>query len=317
MRYISWDISRLSQLVDLWNSEIGSHFPMTRELFKQNSFDDENILTEGSWMAIDDDGQIAGFIVSKIWREKINIPIDKQTGWVQVLLVRTSNRHSGIGSALLNKSEKAFREHNCKKVFLGRDPYHYFPGISKDDSNTKNWFERKGYQASGVETDLIQQYQTTDKTAKPEFKDIQFTLLQENEKEQLLSFLHRCFPGRWEYEAHHYFRKGGTGREFVLLKKNENIIGFCRINDPDSPFIAQNVYWAPLFKEPLGGIGPLGIERTERKNGYGLAIVQAAVSILRDRGIDRIVIDWTGLTKFYGKLGFKTWKEYQQFYKEL
>ncbi|MFC4803219.1 GNAT family N-acetyltransferase [Neobacillus sp. GCM10023253] len=317
MRYIPWDIEKLPQLVNLWNSEIGAEFPMTGKLFKQNSFDDENILPQGSCMAIDDQDQLAGFIVSKTWREKINIPRDGQTGWIQVLIVRSSSRGQGVGSALLKRCESALRESGCKKVFLGRDTHHYFPGVPIEYEITKKWFEQKGYQAAGTESDLIHHYQTDEKSALPELTDVQISLLTENEKEPFLSFLQRCFPGRWEYEAHHYFRCGGNGREFVVLKKAGDIIGFCRINDPDSPFIAQNVYWASLFQEPLGGIGPLGIDRAERKKGYGLAIVEAAVSILRDRKINRIVIDWTGLTEFYGRLGFKVWKEYQQYYKEL
>ncbi|OCA85884.1 acetyltransferase [Bacillus sp. FJAT-27225] len=317
MKYIPWDRGRVSQLVELWNSEIGSEFPMTRELFTQNSFDDENILPEGSWIALDEKHQVAGFIVSKTWREKLSVPMNKQTGWIQALLVKSSFRQQGIGSALLEKGEMALKDNNCKKVMLGRDPYHYFPGIPTTFENTKQWFEQKGYVAASIEADLICDYQSDHKTAMPKQADIEISLLAKGEKEQLLSFLHRCFPGRWEYEAIHYFRRGGTGREFVIIKKAGEIIGFCRINDPDSPFIAQNVYWAPLFKEPLGGIGPLGIDRLERKNGYGLAVVEAAVCYLRERKINRIIIDWTGLNEFYGKLGFKTWKQYQQFYKDL
>lgn len=317
MRYLPWDEQRLVDLVKLWNSEIGKQFPMTEELFKQNSFDDENILPEGSCIAVDEQDQVAGFIVSKRWQEKLDIKMNGETGWIQALIVRSSNQGQGIGSVLLNKAEAALRDSNCKRVFLGRDPWHYFPGVPVEYENTQDWFERKGYTASGVESDLINHYQQHEKQAMPLFDNVEFSLLKETEKDHLLSFLHRCFPGRWEYEATHYFKRGGTGREFVVLKRAGDIIGFCRINDADSPLIAQNVYWAPLFEEPLGGIGPLGIDSAERKKGYGLAIVEAAVSFLRERKIDKIVIDWTGLTGFYGLAGFKVWKEYQQYVKEL
>ncbi|WP_066315597.1 GNAT family N-acetyltransferase [Bacillus sp. FJAT-29814] len=317
MRLIQWDVQKISELVNLWNSEIGSAFPMTEELFTQNSVEDENILPEGSFIAVDQQGQAAGFIVSKRWREKLPIQIDGETGWIQALIVRSSARGQGIGSALLEKAEDALRNSDCKRVFLGRDPYHYFPGVPVEFQEAKQWFERRGYHPTGVESDLIREFSPDEETPMPELAGLQVTLIKEDEKEQLLAFLHRCFPGRWEYEAYHYFRRGGTGREFVVLKKAEEIIGFCRINDPDSPVIAQNVYWAPLFDEHLGGIGPLGIDRAQRKNGYGLSIVEAAVSFLRERKIERIVIDWTGLTEFYGRLGFNVWKQYEQYYKNL
>lgn len=81
--------------------------------------------------------------------------------------------------------------------------------------------------------------------------------------------------------------------------------------------IAQNVYWAPIFAEPLGGIGPLGIDQNERGNGYGLAVVQAGIYFLRTRNIKRIAIDWTGLVDFYGKLDYQVWKGYQKYSKQL
>jgi len=144
-----------------------------------------------------------------------------------------------------------------------------------------------------------------------------FALLKEEEKTDFLTFLNRCFPGRWEYEAIKYFEKGGQGREFVVLKDKDRMIGFCRINDQHSPFIAQNVYWQPLFSEPIGGIGPLGIDENERGHGYGLAIVKAAINTLRERDIQTMIIDWTSLIDFYKKLGFKPWKGYTTYFKQI
>jgi len=101
------------------------------------------------------------------------------------------------------------------------------------------------------------------------------------------------------------------------LKKDDEIVGFCRINDQDSPFIAQNTYWAPLYNNELAGLGPLGIDAKERGNGYGLAIVEAAIAFLRKRGHRRIVIDWTDLVDFYAKLGYQKWKTYHSYKKYL
>ncbi len=89
------------------------------------------------------------------------------------------------------------------------------------------------------------------------------------------------------------------------------------MNDRHSPFIAQNVYWAPLFDGDLGGVGPLGIDSAERNKGYGLKIVEAGIATLRNRGSNHIVIDWTRLIEFYGKLGFNVWKVYQKYTKTL
>ena len=114
-----------------------------------------------------------------------------------------------------------------------------------------------------------------------------------------------------------YFQLGGEGREFVILKKDGRIIGFCRINDDESPMIAQNMYWRTLFSQSVGGIGPLGIDENEQKQGYGLAIVQAGIAFLQARKIESIIIDWTILVEFYEKLDFSIWKTYGIYLKNI
>lgn len=316
MRFIPLQKDRVKDLVSLWNTEIGRQFPMREELFIQNSIDDQNVLVSGSWIAVDEENQVIGFVVSKIWQENMDIPMKRDIGWIQALLVKSSYRKQGIGNALLKKAESALMEHYVTTIHLGRDPFHYFPGIPNEDQATKLWFTNRGYVGIGIETDLINHY--SDISASSYLVDgVECSLLQKDEQEEFLSFLKRSFSGRWEYEATIYFQNGGTGREFVVMKKGGRIIGFCRVNDHASPLIAPNTYWAPLFKEPLGGVGPLGIGQNERKNGYGLAIVEAGISFLRKRQINHIAIDWTGLVDFYGKLGFTTWKEYEQFSKKI
>lgn len=318
LRLTNWDEGKLKELVDLWNKELGKHYPMREELFKQNSFDDKNIYLSGSAIALDNDNKIIGFVVSKKWNED-NCPVQlsNRVGWIQILLVATGHRNQGIGQKLLEHAEKALAVAGVQEIVLGRDPWHYFPGIPSECKATNPWFEKQGYINNGNDYDLISHY-SKELTSQMPIKDkVDFTLLKETEKDELLSFLHRCFPGRWEYEALHYFNKGGTGREFVVLKKNNRIIGFCRVNDPESPFIAQNVYWSPLLNRALGGIGPLGVDSAERKKGYGIAIVEAGIAVLRSRGINDIVIDWTGLVDFYGKLGYTKWKSYAKYSKSL
>ncbi|MEK3888642.1 GNAT family N-acetyltransferase [Bacillus sp. FSL K6-3431] len=317
MKLIQIDISRIKELVTIWNDELAEQFPMREELLIQNSVQDENVFFPGSQMAINEDDELLGFIVSKRWQEELPLNIGSHIGWIQVLLVRSKYRNQGIGTFLLEHAESALKKDGASEILLGRDPWHYFPGIPTEYGQCAKWFERKGYKCSPNEYDLIAEYDHTDVVVKPEIDEVEAVILTEDEQDVFLQFLHRVFPGRWEYEAIHYFKKGGTGREFVVLKKDGNIIGFCRINDSESPMIAQNVYWAPIFAEPLGGIGPLGIDQNERGNGYGLAVVQAGIYFLRTRNIKRIAIDWTGLVDFYGKLDYQVWKGYQKYSKQL
>jgi len=322
MKLAPLDKTRLSDFVLLWNRHIGDAFPMTETLFNQNSFDDDNVCMDASRMVINEDDQLVGFVVAKRWQETIDVSMSKTTGWIQVLLIDEAARNQGNGSRLLAHVESTFASKGITKLLLGRDPYHYFPGIPTEFAHVASWFESKGYTHSDTEYDLLRSYTDDDSDVErskhiPEKSNVHFTLLDISEQDDLLAFLHRCFPGRWEYEAMHYFRKGGTGREFAVLKKNDQIIGFCRINDSKSPYIAQNVYWSPLFDDELGGVGPLGVDAQERGQGYGIAMVETGIAYLRQRGINRIAIDWTGLVDFYKKLSYTPWKSYESYNKTL
>lgn len=313
MEIVTWSIDRLEELVALWNKELATDFPMRKELFKQNSFEDVNVLYKGSCIALDEEGNVIGFIVAKQWKEELDVGMDPKKGWIQTLLVDSFHQGKGIGSTLLGHAETYLKANGIEQIQMGGDPFHYFPGIPGQYKDVQNWAEKKGYNKRIDTYDLINHM--SKEYLFPHDDSVEIALLQEDEKEEFIYFLHKCFPGRWEYEAIKYFELNGDGREFVIIKKNNQIIGFCIINDSCSPFIAQNVYWSPLFETEIGGIGPLGIDKEERKQGYGLAIVQAAVVYLQERGIETIVIDWTGLLDFYGKLDFVMWKKYEIYLK--
>ncbi|WP_099360819.1 GNAT family N-acetyltransferase [Fredinandcohnia onubensis] len=315
MKYIQLDEEWESQIVNLWNRELGSDFPMREELFKQNSTQDPHVLLSGSYLAVTEQNKLIGFVITKCIQDKKETLLNQDVGWIQVLLVDSAFREKGIGSVLVENAEKALQKQGCKTIYLGCDPAHYFPGVPLRFENTKKWFEKRGYQASGIVSDLNRTCTPDEQFGFRKPMDIEVSLAED--KDELLSFLHCCFPGRWEYEAKQYFNNGGTGREFVVFRKEKRIIGFCRINDSKSPIIGPNVYWAPLFEDEVGGVGPLGIDKNERKNGYGLAIVEAGISFLRERHIDNIIIDWTGLLDFYKKIDFKVWKQYQQYSKHI
>ncbi|PTQ56649.1 MAG: Acetyltransferase [Candidatus Carbobacillus altaicus] len=301
----------LSSLVALWNRELSDRFPMREALFAQNSFDDPNVCWPGSWVARDGDrGDIVGFVVAKAPQEaEPYIEANRGTAWIQVLLVDRRYRCRGIGSELLLRAERALFAHEAERISLGRDPWHFFPGIPVEDGGLKRWFEARGYVGGDDVYDM--HCVLRDDAVMPKLPEVAFRLLALKEKDSFLAFMRRSFPGRWTYEAVKYFERGGTGREFVVAVKGDRIIGFCRVNDASSPLIAQNTYWTPLFDDDaLGGIGPLGIDSAERGHGYGLAIVQAGMAVLRGRGIKHVIIDWTGLVDFYGKMGCKVWKGY-------
>lgn len=300
---------QVSDIVELWNEEIGERFPMSEALWKQNTTNEPNVMKEGSFAVIEE-GNLRGFIVTKRNMEKLEAKMPTNIGWIQCMLVKKTFRNKGLGSQLLKLAEKALVDAGVNEIRLGRDPWHYFPGVPLEDKQTINWFGKRGYVKGGVETDLIKDVRNGElyKLTNP---SEHYRLLTKDDIPSLLTFLERVFPGRWHYEALHYELIGGSGREFMGFFMDGELQGFCRMNDSRSPVIAQNVYWSALIEGEMGGIGPLGIDRTIRGKHFGIDLVKAAANELIGRGVTDIVIDWTQLMAFYEKLGFTPWKQYQ------
>lgn len=297
-------------LVNLWNKNIGDDFPMTRRLFIQNSIEDLNVVNEASFCAIVE-GKTVGFIVSKTYQEPIEYGQPKNIGWIQVLIVDKHYRNRGIGTKLLNSALNQLKQLGIDKIHLGRDVWHYFPGVPLEYEDTINWFLKKGFKKREyIDVDLVRHFKDDEPLELIKNNDAHFSILNINEKDHLLKFLKEAFYGRWFYETIKYFELGGTGRDYVVYWVDGEIKGFCRMNDDSTPFIGCNVQWAGLYDEKTGGIGPLGIHPNYRKLGLGLDIVKYAVNTLHNRGCRHIVIDWTGLVSFYEKIGFSVYKQY-------
>ena len=151
MRIIELNKNRINELVELWNNEFSAEFPMRKELFIQNTFEDENLFLPGSWMALDNENHLIGFIISKRWQDPTPVPMPTDYGWIQVLVVSEKESNKGIGSLLLEKAENVLKAAGAKDILLGSDPLYYFLSIPAEYENSARWFERTGYASIGNE----------------------------------------------------------------------------------------------------------------------------------------------------------------------
>jgi len=75
----------------------------------------------------------------------------------------------------------------------------------------------------------------------------------------------------------------------------EKIVSFCILED-------FGVYRGMR----IGGPGCVGTVREYRRQGIGLKMVSNATSILRERGYDIGYIHYTGVGRWYARLGYRT-----------
>ncbi len=320
IRFERLDEKHLGDMLALWNEELGGAYPMTPRLLRQNTLEDIRLFGEGSWVARETaSGKCVGYVVSKkTFESDVRFGLGTELGWIHALTVARERRGRGVGGELLRRAEEALARAGVRRLALGNDLHRrLFPGIPEELATAQGWFERRGYAFREEAYDLMKAYAPDERVELPDAGDAKFRIAVPQDREALTAFMSRCFPGTWDLQHRDYWENGGTGREYVVLEKAGVLLGFCRINTAESPLLGQNVYWAPLFQEALGGIGPLGIDESCRGSGYGLAIVQGAIHFLRERGIGRMVIDTTPFVDFYGKFGYRTWKKYAKYEKTL
>ncbi|MDQ0920222.1 GNAT family N-acetyltransferase [Paenibacillus sp. V4I5] len=309
MRTVKLKPSHLEGICELWNREIGSDFPLRTRLLHQNSLSHPDFLSEGSFVVEEESSDYTvGVVISKVQRFGV--------GYISILLVDSRYRNLGIGDTLLKLAEKALKDVGMSSIALGGDSGHFFPGVPSQYVGTKRWFEKRGFKQRGSTYDLLGDFRGKVLVENDVGPEVTLSVAGEADREDLLAFMNIYFPGRWKETTNRYLALGGTGREFVLMRKSGKIIGFYRINDEYSPTLAGNQFWSPCFQEPCGGIGPLGIAAPYRGYGYGIAVLQAGMRVLQEQNHHLMVIDWTTEVDFYAKTGFSIWKTYHLYAKE-
>jgi beta-N-acetylhexosaminidase len=63
-------------------------------------------------------------------------------------------------------------------------------------------------------------------------------------------------------------------------------------------------------KEKTGLIACVGVDKSARKKGVGLALLVKAMENMRERGVEGVLIDWVVIRGFYENLGFSQIWEY-------
>lgn len=54
----------------------------------------------------------------------------------------------------------------------------------------------------------------------------------------------------------------------------------------------------------------LGVAEPQRGQGIGLALAACVTATLWERGVETSSVGWTWLVDWYGKLGYRLWREY-------
>ncbi|MHB8732709.1 MAG: GNAT family N-acetyltransferase [bacterium] len=312
-----FDPGRIGEVVAVWNAVAGREFPLRDALFRQNTVLDPHFDPAGASLACDGaTGRVIGFGLAKVAREPLGADgLRPDRGWLSLVAVHPSRRRRGIGMALVRAGEAFLRARERPAAVLGADPGHFFPGVP-DGTGAAGFFEAAGYTLRGEAYDLHRSLDgygggetvTAARAANP---DVEVRPLAPGEEPVLLEFLDATFPGRWRYTVARFLRLGGPIGDVMGAVRDGAIRGFAMLFHPESRWIGPSVAWAGDGGPAAGGLGPMGLAPDLRGRGLGLVLLDRAMVHLASLGVREMVIDWTILLDFYGRVGFVPLRRYR------
>ncbi len=320
-RLVRYRPSRVQQVLTIWNAALGEQFPLSSELFLQNGVRDPHVRPEACWLAtVLGHPDAVGLCLTKVVREPLGadgwLP---QRGWVSLLAVHPAYRRCGIGTALLARAEQYLRAQRRIVITLGGDPNHFLPGVPAEEGALA-FFRAAGYVFVGDAYDLrrtVGPAALRRERTLPVEHGVAVRALEPGDAPRLLTFLDEVFPGRWRYTVGRVLRHGGSIGDIMGVVSAGRVVGFAQLFHPDSRWIGPSIAWTRRPARRPGGIGPMGLAPSFRGRGLGLALLDRSVRHLARLGVDEVVVDWTVLLDFYGRLGFSIWRHYRHGEKQL
>lgn len=220
---------------------------------------------------------------------------------LRLLCVRPAYQGRGIGKKLVRRSEEYVHAQGYDEIVLGGVDSGLFLGaVLKPQEKNQGYplfWKQLGY------------------TAAEGCIEMKLALKQFNLEEQPVSL----YPQGVKFE---YYIGSPKQLEAAVAEVDEEWVQYFRYDDPKFVATRQGkiVGFAILCyddenllcdgKKKVGSIGCVGVIPKERGNGIGLAMVAYATQELKQHGCDEVLIHWTYLEKWYGKLGYRTFLTY-------
>jgi GNAT superfamily N-acetyltransferase len=293
-----------------WNAACGPDLAFSARFISQNSRPLRGVERAG-WLALKG-GEALGFVITSAVMDDPSIKI----GWVDAIAVHPKAQKSGMGGALMDRAETWLAEKGCTKARLGGGLRAYTHGLPSTLPET--FFIKRGYQrreSEQLEWDLARTLDDYQALVTPPAGAI-IAPMQAGQEPLLLEFMTHEYPGRWQYEVEVFIADGGRPSDYLLLSVDGRVEGFCRLTLEDSERSIERFYMHRL-PHPWGQFGPLGLSRAMRGRGLGGYLIDFAALHMKALGVRGCLIDWTNLLDFYGKFGFRPYREYITLLKPL
>ncbi len=298
--FINADFDRLAYF---WNGCAPEKYWIDGEQLKLNTVDSP-AFDWGASCIQEGDGEILGFVTIKKSASMLYQGPDKDVAHLSMIAYCESQ----YGVDLMTEVKQLMVNRGYSKLQFGQDTRHFFPGCPTDFPALTSFLTVEGFVKGGEAVDLERNLGDY-KNQYPIPLGDEHRVMTEADIPALSAFFDREFPGRWKYDTLKKVEIEGASCVFGLFH-GDRVDGFALIQDHTNKAPIGGGVWHKSLGKNWGALGAIGISKDLRGQGSGHALLGSALEHQKNKGVDRCIIDWTGLVDFYGKHGFVPTRRY-------
>lgn len=291
-------------LLGLWRRFYPERYWIDEAVFRRCTVDSPLFDWGSSCIAVADD-KVVGFVAIKRAASRFYRCADRDAVHISAIAFDTPED----GLDVMAHAKGVLTERGHTKLVFGQDSDHIFPGCPTDVRRLVSFLLVEGFVGEGQVHDLERDLRPYVNPVKP-VAGAELRMLTPQDTDSLNSFLSSTFPGRWHYDTRQKISAEGIDSAVFGLLLEGRVEGFAVIQSFGHMRPCNGCIWRHDLGEKWGGLGPIGVATAVRGKGLGNALLGGALSELRERGVERCIIDWTGLVDFYGKHGFEVTRTY-------
>lgn len=210
-------------------------------------------------------------------------------------------RDHASGMTLLKHTIDQVEKRSGRELRFGQDNLHLLPGVPEDDPNTRYLLSSLGFQTKGTVEDFER---IIDEWDDSESKQSAARAFVPDDLASLQKFFEREFPNRWRFDVLSVLEREQRPELVSVLEFEGEIEGFALIQSAPMKVPIGGAVFISAQETPWGALGPIGVSRHLQGRGFGDHLLRRSVKLMQNRGVKRVLIDWTHLRTFYGKYGF-------------
>lgn len=305
MKFVPLLETQPEQVANVWNDWMPARYQVDSELLERLVWRHPLLEPERSFAAVQN-GQVVGSVATKVSPHG-RLYGDGPNETRHVCFV--------VGDAAGVLLEAVAR--NGGPLTFGQDHGHFFPGCPKDCPDLASALESGGFERGegtsvDVEADLAGFNVPVEAREALASQAAAVRPCLPSDVPDLNRFFKAEFPGRWRYDTlHEISSEQGVESGVQVLVVDGQIEGFALTQlAGHTAYPIAGCVWHRSMGDHWCGLGPIGVSKSVRGTGLGGALLCLALERLKTQGGRSCAIDWTTLTGFYGKYGFRVSREY-------